>query len=101
MVEVEKGIQTHSPLDPEGQAIMEQKKLTLKELSYALAVFQESAYELKVFLGIDEKGFYGSEDWMEADGPITFIPWVQIYEILGMVEAGSTEEFMEGGTEYN
>ena len=102
MAEVEKGTQIYSPLQLEGQAILKQKNLTLDELTHAISIFQLCNYELKIFLGIDETGFYGSdkEDWEDVDY-LTFIPWVQIYEMLGKVEAGSTEEFMEGGAEYN
>ena len=102
MTEAEGGMEIYSPTQPEGQAIMKQKNLTFDELSAALFVFQQYNYELKIFLGIDETGFYGSEkeDWEDVDY-LTFIPWVQIYEILGKVGAGSTEEFMEGGAEYN
>ena len=86
----------------EGQAIMKQKNLTMDELSEAVGIFQLYNYKLSTFLGINERGFYGSyiEDWKKGD-VITFIPWVQIYEILGMVEKGTTEEFMEGGAHNN
>ena len=88
--------------EPEGQAMMRRKNLTDEELATAISIFQRYNYELKSLLGIDEDGFYGShtEDWREADF-ITIIPWVQIYEILGKVEVGTTVEFVEGGAEFN
>ena len=102
MTEAEGWTKIFSPGEAKGQAIMKRKKITLEELIHALAVFQENTHELKTIFGIAEKGFYGSsvEDCEEGD-PITFIPWVQIYEILGIVEVGTTEEFIEGGAEYN
>ena len=82
---------------------MKQKGLTFDKLVEALNIYQLSHNrELKTLFGMNESGFYGSfiEDWEEGDF-ITFIPWIQIYEILGMVEVGTTEEFIEGGVEFN
>ena len=96
------GLQIYAPTESVGQSIMYKKGMTIDKLSEALSIFQLSNYELKTLLGIDEKGFYGShtEDWEEAEF-VTFIPWIQIYELLGKVQPGSTEEFMEGGGEFN
>ena len=98
-----KGIQVYGPEQPKGRAIMKQKGLTLSKLVGAVGIYQLSLnYELKTYLGINEKGFYAShvENWKDGDF-VTFIPWVQIYEILGKVEVGTTMEFVEGGAEFN
>ena len=97
-----KEMQVYGPTQPKGLAIMKQKDLTLHELTDAIYIFQSNHYKLEVYLGIDEAGFYGSqnEDWENADF-ITFIPWVQIYEMLGKAERGTTGEFMEGGAKFN
>ena len=92
------GIKIYVPGEPEGKPFLSGKNLTLDKLVEAITVYQSVNYELKTLLGIDEEGFYGShaEDW-ESSEYITFIPWVQIYEMLGMVEANTTREFIEGG----
>ena len=96
-------IKVYGVEQPRGRAILKQKGLTFDELAGALYIYQLSVnYELQTILGINESGFYGSHapDWEEGSF-VTFIPWVQIYEILGMVEVGTTGEFMEGGAEFN
>ena len=96
-------IKVYGPEQPKGRTIMKQKGLTLSKLAGALGIYQLSLdYELKTYLGLNENGFYAShvENWEDGDF-VTFIPWVQIYEILGMVEVGTTGEFMEGGAEFN
>ena len=95
-------IQIYPSDHPKGQAILRQKRLTLNELAVALYIFESVNSELKNLFGLDKEGFYGSyaEDWEEGDHVI-FIPWVQIYEILGRVKEGTTREFMESGGEFN
>ena len=59
-------------------------------------------------LGINKNGFFFSEheDWQPSDlqtskEAVNFIPWIQIHEILGNVEKGSTSIFIENKCQLN
>ena len=90
---------------PQGQAELAKRGLTTRDLAKAIAAFQRAeTVRVGTLIGINEHGFFGSksEGWRpdQRDAlakPLLNIPWVQIFELLDRVPAGTTGEFLEGG----
>ena len=90
---------------PKGQAELAKHGLTSSDLATAIVRFQNAErVHVGTLIGVNEHGFFGStrEGWLPDQQntftkPLLSIPWVQIFELLGRVPAGTTGEFLEGG----
>jgi hypothetical protein len=102
---------TIQPLDSdEGRSILDRKRITASQLAHALARYQtKERVTVGVVIGVHEQHgvFYTPDsDWhadaLDAlDAPIGFIPWVQVYELLGQLPEGSTSTFLSNNGNVN
>lgn len=87
----------------EGRLILSRKQMTTSQLADAIDKYQaEEKVVVGLVIGIHEQHgvFYTPDpDWDAdapdaLDGPIGFIPWVQIFELLGRLPQGCTSDFL-------
>lgn len=99
------------PVDSgEGRRILGRKRITREQLAHAIARYQaEEQITVGVLIGIHEQHgvFYTTDpDWQAQapdalDAPIGFIPWVQVYELLGQLPEGSASAFLGNNGNVN
>ncbi|MBI4968192.1 MAG: hypothetical protein HZC25_08760 [Rhodospirillales bacterium] len=95
----------HHIESPAGQATLAARGLTTHDLARAVAEFQKREnVHVGTLIGISQDGFFGStrEGWQpdQPDAfaePLVTIPWVQVLELLGRVQDGTTGEFLSSG----
>ena len=102
---------TIQPLDSgKGRRILARKRITRGQLAHAIARYQaEERVTVGVLIGVHEQhGVFDTPDpdWNAdapdaLDAPIGFIPWVQVYELLGQLPEGSTEAFLGNNGNVN
>jgi hypothetical protein len=102
---------TIQPVDSgKGRRILGRKRITREQLAHAIARYQaEERVTISILIGIHEQHgvFYTPDpDWNAdapdaLDAPIGFIPWVQVYELLGQLPEGSTEAFLGNNGNVN
>lgn len=95
---------TVQPVDSdEGRLILSRKQMTSSQLAYAINKYQaEEKVEVALVIGVHEEHgvFYTSDPDWDADAhdaldkPIGFLPWVQVFELLGRLPEGSTRDFL-------
>lgn len=99
------GMTVHLVESPQGQAALAKRGLTTQDLARAIVAFQNAeGVRVGTLIGVNEHGFFGStrEGWRpeQPDAfaePLLNIPWVQVFELLGRVPAGTTGEFLDSG----
>lgn len=99
------------PVDSdEGRRILGRKRITREQLAHAIARYQtEERVTVQILIGVHEQHgvFYTPDPDWHADAPdalnapIGFIPWVQVYELLGQLPEGSTEAFLGNNGNVN
>lgn len=87
----------------EGRLILIRKQMTSSQLADAINKYQaDEKVEVALVIGIHEEHgvFYTPDPSWDADAPdaldkpIGFIPWVQVFELLGRLPEGSTDAFL-------
>jgi hypothetical protein len=98
--------QLHELGSPEAEAVLAEVGVTRAELDRAFAALERSeGVRVRSIVGINHDAVFGStrEGW-QADLPDAckepFVPllWLQILELLGRVQQGSTARFLKDGT---
>jgi hypothetical protein len=104
------GITVHHITSAEGQAVLAAQKLSLTDMAKAIAAYQAAEkVQVATPIGVSrEQGFfYSTEPGWRPDQPgafvkqIGFIPWVQIHEILGNMQSGTTGSFLDSDGNRN
>jgi hypothetical protein len=94
----------------EGRRILSRKRITREQLAHAIARYQaEERVTVGILIGVHEQHglFYTPDPNWDADAPdaldapIGFIPWVQVYELLGQLPEGSTSAFLGNNGNVN
>lgn len=80
-------------------ALAAKHRLSVADLEQMMTrLKQVEDVEIKQALGLSTQGFFGTTlmDWdaESLDECLHFVPWVQIYELLGRIPLGSTQDYL-------
>lgn len=80
-------------------------KLTSDSMRRALNVYQGRGNgPVRIGIGLSELGFHYSPnpEWTpELDDEVIIVPWVQLYEALGLAPAGTMSDFLAAGATFH